>query len=258
MSKDDMGLVPSFGKSLYNCVSDSVEDTADYALDRLAEELLTGSLEKFIPVIQDVPIVGYFISAGKMVATVRDQLFLRKTLQFFAELHRGKVNEEEIAKRQLALKYKQKWVYDELEIIITTIEQLDRIEKTKILAEIYRSYLNKEIEQDIFDDLFSITDKLFLGDIIQLRADYNSKREKEAAEKSHKSFSAYSITRYYDITGRLSALGLMRTSVKLSKTTSMDAEILEYSPTKKGEIYAEILSRVDFLGIKDEHEIKET
>ena len=249
MSKDDKGLVPSFGKSLYHCVSGSIEDTADYALDRLAEELLTGSLEKFIPVIQDVPIVGYFVSAGKVVATVRDQLFLRKTLQFFSELHRGKVNEEEIAKRQLALQNKQKWVYDELEMIITTIEQLDRIEKTKILAEIYRSYLNKEIERDMFDDLFGVTDKLFLGDMIQLRADYHSKKERE--KQSRGEMAVCSTIRYLDITGRLLALGLMRISVELTGNTRTNVNILQYTPTKRGEIYAEILNRIDFLGIKD-------
>lgn len=51
--------------------------------------------------------------------------------------------------------------------------------------------------------------------------------------------------------GRLTALGLMTASVKVGANLRADADILEYEVSSRGKKYAEILSRVDFLGISD-------
>lgn len=60
-----------------------------------------------------------------------------------------------------------------------------------------------------------------------------------------------STIRYGEMLGRLTALGLMTASVKVGKSLRADADILEYKVSSRGKKYAEILSRVDFLGIDD-------
>lgn len=249
MKNENLGLMPSFGNSLFSCFSDSATDTADYALDNLSEAILTGDLKKYIPIIQDLPIINYFISAGKFMATVRDQMFLGKTLKFISELRKGTVNEDELERRKRALTNGEKWVYNEIKILITTLEQLDRDEKTKILAEIYRSYINREIDKETFDDFCSITERLFLSDILQLRVEYDYDKQIEENERcGNKSYAAIT-ARYVEITGRLLAIGLMRASVKLSGSVPDGSDILNYDVSQKGKLYSEILSRIDFLGI---------
>lgn len=254
MPEDSINLVPSFRKTLYNSVSDAVIDTADYHFDQLAEKLLTGDLEEFFPVIQELPIIKYFISAGKIVNSVRDRLFLKKTLKFFAALYDGEVDSHEIERRQQALSSGEQWVIDELEILISTLEQINRVQKAQIIAEIYRTYLNGGIDRKTFDDFCSITEKLFLGDIIQIRADYEEDEDeantKEALAHGEIQGCVIVHTRYTELTGRLLALGLMRISAKVGKDLRVDSDILEYTVSNKGKKYAEILKQIDFLGIK--------
>lgn len=255
MKENSSNIVPAFGNSLYNAISDATSDTLDYGFDQLAEEVLTGDFEKYIPVVQEVPIIKYFVAAGKLITAVRDRMFLNKTLKFIAELNHGTVNTEAVERRRIALAAGEQWVYDELEILISTIEQLDRSEKAKIISEIYRTYLNGEIDRKTFDDFCSITEKLFLGDIIQIRADY----EEDEAEANAKEALAHgkiqgcgvlTHTRYIELTGRLLALGLMRISAKVGKNLKADSDILEYTISDRGKKYAKILKQIDFLSIK--------
>ena len=254
MQENSSNIVPAFGNSLYNAISDAAFDTFDYGFDQLAEEVLTGDFEKYIPIVQEVPIIKYFVAAGKLITAVRDRMFLKKTLKFIAELNHGTVNTEAVKRRQIALAAGEQWVYDELEILISTIEQLDRSEKAKIISEIYRTYLNGEIDRKTFDDFCSITEKLFSGDIIQIRADY----EEDEAEATTKEALAHgeiqgcviTHTRYTELTGRLLALGLMRISAKVGKNLRVDSDILEYTISNKGKEYAKILRGINFLGIK--------
>lgn len=262
MKNENMGLMPSFGNSLFSCISDSVTDTADCVLDNLSEAILTGDLKKYIPIIQDLPIINYFVSAGKMVATVRDQLFLKKTLKFISELNNGKLNESEVKRRQEALSNKEKWIYDELEILISTLEQLDRMEKTKIVSEIYKMYINGEIDKYIFDDLCGITERLFLPDIVQLRAEYEDEQEVEESKRKETNetvFVTEKHTRYVDVTGRLLALGLMRLVVKNPKNICANDDVFdaaEYTLSRKGKLYMELLSRLNFLDITEKRNKK--
>lgn len=235
-------------------MSDAVTDTVEYSFDQLAEQLLTDDLERFIPAIQDLPIVKYFISAGKIVNSVRDRLFLKKTLKFFAALHNGEVESHEIERRQQALSMGEQWVIDELEILISTLEQVNRVQKAQIIAEIYRTYLSAEIDKKMFDDFCAITENLFLGDIIQIRADFESNEEKRANEEAiaRGETPAYLFKqiRYLDLIGRLVALGLMRISLPASRNSTHDSSSIEYSFTIEGQKYAEILSKINFLEIK--------
>ncbi len=242
-----MNLVESFGKSMYKCMNDSMTDTLDCIFKNFIDSFPDGTFGEFDTILKDFPVLGYFISAKNMFLTIRDRFFIKKTLKFFSELHKGEINQQEIEGRIQALENKEDWIYDEIELLISTIERFDREEKSRILSEIYRAYLNKEIKKFEFDDFCSITERLFLSDIIQIRSDYEYK-EREERYKMLKIPVNYKEV-YTEITGRLLALGLMCISAEVNSKIRYRSNLLEYKVSQKGERYAEILSRINFLDI---------
>lgn len=240
-----MGLVPSLGKSIFNCGAEAIQETADSFMEMLMDELIEGD-----SVLKEIPIVGYFVAAGRVVLSVRDRMFLKKTLKFIKEFQSSAVNETELEKRLMALERQEDWIYSEIEIIITSLERIDRMEKTKILSEIYKAYINKELSQNEFDEFCTIMERLFIKDIMQIHADFESKKEEfEQTPLGLGQITVLSETRYLEITGRLLALGLMYITANVEKGLRVGTNILKYEVSKKGEKYAEILSRIDFLEI---------
>lgn len=255
--ENNVDLVPAFGRSLFGCWSESIADTIDYGFDQLAAHIFQQDLSAYLPAVQGLPVIQYFVTTGKFIATIRERNFLKKTQKFFATLRNGKVKSSEIERRTLAIQNNEGWIYQELELLVSTIERFDRTEKSKILAELYKAYLNGEIRRIEFDDFCSVTERLFLMDIVQIRANYEEVQQQEEIErqrKAHQEPEVYVLqsTRYLEITGRLLALGLMRISAKVGNSLQADCDILEYTISEKGKKYAEILSRIDFLGISQE------
>lgn len=256
--ENNIDLVSAFGKTMYEGFLDANANIEEYGFNELVEHIFQQDLSPYLQVVQKLPIIKYFVTAGKFIATIRERNFLQKTQKFLATLKNGQVKIEEIEKRKIAIKNKEKWVYKELELLVLTIDRFDRTEKAKILAEIYKAYLNGEITILEFDDFCSITERLFLSDIIQIRVDYEEEQQKKEIEdkmkKQHDIYTGYVTfhTRYLEITGRLLAIGLMCISAQVSENTRVDTNILEYVVSEKGKKYAKILSRIDFLGIGKE------
>ena len=246
-----MKLIPSFGKTIFDSSSDITIDALDASLDELADNLLSDELSQLNPLIQDLPVVRYFISAGKTALAVK------KSLRFFSQLRKGSVNKEAIEKRRAALENREKWIYREMELIVSTLDRLDEEAKAKVIAELYKTYLNGELNKNRrlneyeFHDLCSVTERLFLLDILQIRADFETEQTRKLYEKAPPEVYCVSTIRHGEMLGRLTALGLMTASVKVGANLRADADILEYEVSSRGKKYAEILSRVDFLGISD-------
>ncbi len=257
----NISLLPAFAKTLLCTSSDAAIDTFETILDEASEQILISAFPSLAPFAQELPIVKYFVTAGKLVCNVRDQLFLRKTLKFLSDFQKGNVNEKEMQRRRDALDNHEPWIYKELEILIASIEQVNRIEKATILGELYRALVNQIITFSEFDDFCSITEKLFLSDIIQIRSDYETEQQEAENERILKQNSQINFVlfsqkaRYIDITGRLLALGLMRISANVGKNLSVNTNLLEYTVTEKGKKYAAILCKINFLGISNTAEV---
>lgn len=252
-----MKLIPSFGKTIFDSSSDISIDALDACFDELADNLLSDELSQLNPLIQDLPVVRYFISAGKTALAVKEYCFVKKSLRFFSQLRKGSVNKDALEKRRVALENSEKWIYREMELIVSTLDRLDQEAKAKVIAELYRAYLNGELSNNRclneyeFHDLCSVTERLFLLDILQIRADFETEQTRKLFEKDPPEAYCVSTRRYDEMLGRLTALGLMTASVKVGTNLRANTEILEYEVSSRGKKYAEILSRVDFLGISD-------
>lgn len=238
-----MNLVPSFGRSLFEAWVDPALDTLELGLDGVLEN----------PVLRSLPLVQYFAAAGRTALAVRDQFFISKTIGFLREFARREAKEEEIARRKAALGAGESWVYRELEFLILTLERTDRAEKTKILSELYHDYLDGKMSRLLFEDCCSITERLFLLDILQLRADYEALVEEEGRKGAPPvEWYVSSRTFYPEQQGRLLSLGLLIATAKVHSGVRADENLLGYALSPRGKRYGEILSRLDFLGMTAE------
>lgn len=253
--RKSMNLIPTFGKMIFESSSDVTIDALDVCLDGLADNLLSDELPNLNPLIQNLPVVRYFISAGKTALAVKEYCFVKKSLRFFAQLRKGTVNKEAMEKRRTALAKKEKWIYHEIELLVSILDRLDEEAKAKVIAELYIAYLNGELNPNRrlneyeFHDLCSITERLFMLDIVQIRADYETEQAKKEYEASKYDGYCVVTTRYGETLGRLLALGLLNASAKVGTGLRVNTDMLEYEVSSRGRKYAEILSRVDFLGI---------
>lgn len=243
-------LVPLFGKSLFEANSDAIESAIHSGLDIMAKNLLDDDSAIIASdILENIPFLKWFTTAGKVVTTLRDRMFIKKSLAFICAFQNGEANQEAIDQRIDALAVRDDWIERELEVILATIENSNRIDKMKILAEVYRRYLNKDIDFAMFDDLCSITEKIFLGDIIQIQADFESEKSEKYASEAAKENGVGLITwvRYLDRIGRLYALGLMRISAKVGSNLQKDSDLLEYEFSSTGRKFSEILNSINFL-----------
>lgn len=238
-----MNLIPSFGHSLYDAWADPAIDTLEFGIDNVLDN----------PMLESLPLIKYFVAAGKTALAIRDKFFISKTMKFISEFHQQTVDEGEISRRKTALEAKEDWIFKELEFLVLTLERTDRAEKTKILSEIYHDYLCGKIKKLLFEDYCSIIERLFLMDILQLRADYEAMIEEEQRKLSPPTECyVYSHAYYIEQQGRLLSLGLLTASAKTHPQLTTNENLLKYELSYRGKQYAEILSRIDFLGISSE------
>lgn len=244
-----MNLISSFGESLFGDFSELIKPILDTGLDAILDN----------PAIKAVPIVKNISFAKDIIVCIRDRHFYKKSLKFFSELEKEKVKPEEIEKRKRALEKNEKWIFDELEFLILTIERTDREEKTKIISQLYQDYLNGEIKKEEFDEYCTITERIFLGDIIQLREEWDDILKKNITiipplSKSDKDFVTVTakVIRKYSFEhsqGRLLSLGLL---IITSQKVHSDPNRLKYSLSYKGKKYCKILEKLNFLDMKYE------
>lgn len=89
---------------------------------------------------------------------------LKQTAAFISEFNSHKINQESLEKYRESIK-NDKNKKEELERVMLILNRNIDIEKSKILARIFCSYINEEIEWELFCEFTDITERLFLMDL---------------------------------------------------------------------------------------------
>ena len=115
--------------------------------------------------VKSIPIVNTLSAGGKFLISVRDQLFLNKMRIFMDCL--DKVSDQEINDfiKEIEKKHKK----DELgEQVIIIVEQADSKIKARLLGILFKMYIERLIDKDIFDMLTNCTNKAYMEDLYSL------------------------------------------------------------------------------------------
>lgn len=213
-------LIPSFKKSLFDEVIDISADLMELPIDLIIEN----------EVIQNIPVVGTIVKLGKAAVTIRDRHLIKKLVAFIESINNGDIESEELEKHKKILESNTRKLNEELENIIIIIDRQLDIDKTKILGELYKSYISGIIDWEDFKSFSDVLERIFLVDIYQLKKIYGD-------DSIGKEDSFYPISM-----SRLDALGLVQYFSGMSvviKTSNGEQKEIKGQITGYGRIFYE-------------------
>jgi len=153
-----MNINDSFIKTVGdNGAKDILTDMGEITLDSIVDN----------ESINQIPIIGTLRSIYKISNSVSDYLFIQKLLKFFNEL--GSISDEQKesmkSRIQSDIKYRDR-VGDHL---LEIIDKIDDTEKPKLIAVLFRAYIDEKIDLQKFFKYSQIINRSFLPDLFNLK-----------------------------------------------------------------------------------------
>ncbi len=126
MEQNNLG---SISNEILNPNIDLAIDYSQIGLDSIIEN----------PVFKEIPVIKTLVAIAKTGIAIKQRFFVKKFLVFLKEFHSGNVNEDILKKFKKDFEdrnYRKKIT----EQILLTIEDLDSVNKSKILAYLFKAY----------------------------------------------------------------------------------------------------------------------
>ncbi len=183
-------IVPCFQETLFKDNKDIFENIVEFGIDSVLEEGL----------LKDIPIVGFFVGAKNAFQNLQDRNLLNQTLQFIKEFNLKKIDAKKIEKYKNKIS-NSKQAEKELGRVLIILNSIIDIEKSKMLAKVFRYYVDEKINWDEFCEFSEIIKNIYLNDINYFEKIYFGKI------KSTVNYPLYPFD-------RLVSLGLINTSPK--------------------------------------------
>ena len=184
-------IIPSFRKSLFSSSKDIIVDLTELSVDSLLDDGL----------LKDLPIVGLLVGVKNTAQSLHDRNLLKQTLNFIKQFNSGKIDEIKLNKYIEEFNSNNKKTQAELERVLIILNNIIELEKSSMLANLFKSYINEIITWDEFCEFSEIIRMMFIQDIEYFKKIYSGK------VKDTCDLSLYPID-------RLSSLGLVNTSPK--------------------------------------------
>lgn len=213
-------IIPEFQKSLFFGMADSIPDIAEFGIDSILGE---GILKEF-------PFISALIGVKNIAQNLYDRNLLRQTLTFVKELNSGQLDDKKKEKYRKKIEDNPKKAEAELGRVLIILNQTIELDKSKILASIFRAYINEKIDWEMFCELSEITRMFFVGDMYDLEIIYQN-RTKDYRYFSHG-------------LRRIISLGLVETDTKLISTEDGPETYEEIKLTGIGDEYYKLVSEV--------------
>ncbi|MBQ3519459.1 MAG: hypothetical protein IJA31_09085 [Clostridia bacterium] len=240
-------LIKCFSQAiLTDKTKDVLFDFSEIGIDSLLEYLKSSDILKEIPFIKSLLAT---INITKSIIEIHNT---QKLLIFLQQLQMGICDQKEIDKRKKAYQKGKEWYYREVEQTVIYLHRASRIEKAKIIAELYRNLINKDISTEEYGEYLDIVDQLFIQDIPHLLEIYDAQKATATLlngkdfldSDTGKNFSFQSIR-----CSRLKSIGLLKQYHPMSFGFSSDDH---FALSKHGIYFCEIIHRIDNLNVKYE------
>ena len=153
-------IIPSFRESLFADNTDILIDISEYTIDNLIEGSDT---------LTDFPIIKTIASVLKGAHNIYDRNLLKNTLIFIKELNSGKINRDKYIAYKTTLEHNPNKCEKELGIVILILNNIIDVSKSKMLARLYKAYINKVLTWEEFCEYSEIVNRIFLEDIELLK-----------------------------------------------------------------------------------------
>ena len=157
-------IVPDFNDSLIIDSSKMLSDYLELGIDSVLEN----------ECLKEIPIVKSIIGAGKIIKSIRERNLIKNLAIFLNELNSGNINKEKLTQHKEKLKSNAKKAEKELGRVLIILEQIIDNEKAQILAKLYKSYINQEIDWNLFVEFSEVTNMLYINDLSVLLLIYRN------------------------------------------------------------------------------------
>lgn len=147
-------IIPSFASSLFDGSKDSIGDITELGIDSLLDDV----------VFKDLPIVSMLVGVKNTYQNIHDRNLLKQTLTFIKQFNSGSINQEKLNKYRDMLNTDSKKAEKELGRVLIILNSTIDMEKSQMLANLYKSYINEKINWNQFCEFAEIIKMLFLND----------------------------------------------------------------------------------------------
>lgn len=153
-------IIPSFRDSLFSENTDILIDISEYTIDNLI---------KVSETLTDFPIIKTIASVLKGAYNIYDRNLLKNTLIFIQELNSGEIDKDRYIAYKTSLEHKPNKCEKELGRVVLILNNIIDVSKSKMLARLYKAYINKKLTWEEFREYSEIVNRIFLEDIELLR-----------------------------------------------------------------------------------------
>jgi hypothetical protein len=121
--------------------------------------------------INQIPIIGTLRSVYKIANSVSDYLFIQKLLKFFNEL--GQISEEQKEKMKSRIQSDVEYQDKVGDHLLEVISKIDDSGKPKLIAKLFRAYIDEKIDLQKFFKYSQIINNSFLPDFMKIYKYYS-------------------------------------------------------------------------------------
>lgn len=140
-------------------------------LKNISKDIIEDTLDTFnYGALKDIPIVNYIVDGTGVISSIRDKIFLEKLMNFLYDC-----KDIDFEKR---VKFMEKNFKDDGkefgEKIILIIDRLDDINKSVLMANLFRSLIYEDIKQEQFFRLCNVISNCYIEDLTYLKEKCNN------------------------------------------------------------------------------------
>ncbi len=190
-------IIPSFSSSLFDGSKDSIGDIVEIGIDSLLDDGL----------FKDIPIVNMLVGVKNTYQNIHDRNLLKQTLAFIKQFNSGTIDQNKLIKYKELINSDSKKAEKELGRVLIILNSTVDMEKSQMLANLYKAYINEKINWSQFCEFSEIIKMLFLNDFNIIKLIYNH----QVTDTS--GIEIYPID-------RLSSLGIVNTAMKSTMISS--------------------------------------
>lgn len=198
-------IIPSFQKSLFDSSKEIIGDLLEVGIDSVLDDGL----------FRDLPVVGLLVGIKKTAQNLHDRNLLRQTLQFIKEFNDGTIDIDKLEKYKQSICDNTYKAEEELGRVLLYLNSNIELEKSKMLANLFKNYILEVISWDEFCEFSEIIKMMLIGDINYLKIIYNGK------VKDTVGYPLYPFD-------RLVSLGLINTTPKGLRLIDPDGSYVRY------------------------------
>lgn len=158
-------LIPAFESSIFDShLTNTVTDLTELGIDSILDNDL----------FKEIPIVKTVIGVAKTLQNIHDRNLLCQMAAFISELNAGVLDPQKLLKYRQRIDSNPKLLEKELGRVIILLNNNIDLEKSKILARFYKSYVFEQISWETFCELTDVLNRSLLVDITLLIKIYNN------------------------------------------------------------------------------------